>query len=252
MNRLCALALLLLAVVAAPLAAQVMSPRAAWRTLLTGEDGTVVSIDSATVDRTGDSTFTVRTAVRFPRRVALASGDSVDREVDTEELDCAGARSRPLISEVYAGEALVRMSALSKAWTPVGPGRRAVFDASCAFLLGGFGARLQRTYEESMVDEQPVLVNREAVSAALGREYPRDLRAMGLTGRVLLRFRVLQDGRADRPSVRVEEVTHPDFADAAVRVVYAMRFRPARLNGRAVAVWVTLPVVFGYSSGRSP
>jgi TonB family protein len=206
------------------------------------------------VDRTGDSTFTVRTAVRFPRRVALASGDSVDREVDTEEMDCAGTRSRPLISEVYAAEALVRMTSLSKAWTAVGPGRRAVFDASCAYLLGSFGARLRRTYELSMVDEQPALVNREAVSATLGREYPPGLRQMGLTGTVLLRFRVLQDGRADRPSVRVESYTHPDFADAAVRVVYAMRFRPARIRRVAVPVWVTLPVVFnlGYGPERTP
>jgi TonB family protein len=234
---------------AAPLAAQRTPSASGWRTLLTGEDGTVVAIDSAVVDRTGDSTFTVRTAVRFPRRVALASGDSVDREVDTEELDCAGARSRPMISEVFAGEALVRTTLLSDSWAEVRPGRRAVFDASCAYLLGGFAARLRRSYELSLVEEQPELINRGAVSAALTREYPRNMRAKGQAGTVTLRFRVLEDGTVDRATVLVQQLTHPDFAEAAVRVVNTMRFRPARLRRMPVPVWVTLPVTFRLQMG---
>jgi len=244
MNRLCALALLLLAVVAAPLAAQATSPPTAWRTLLTGEDGTVVSIDSATVDRTGDATFSVRTAIRFPRMVRTAAGDSVDREVDSEELDCAGSRTRPHVSEVFAGETLVRASLLTGEWTPVSPGRQAVFDASCAYLLGGFAVRLRKSYELSHVEEQPELINRGTVASALSREYPRMMRATRQTGTVTLRFRVLEDGRVDRASVSVMALTHPDFAEAAVRVVYVMRFRPARVNRAPVPVWVTLPVVF--------
>jgi TonB family protein len=222
--------------------------------VLTAADGTVLSIDSVTVDRTGDSTFVVRTALRFPRRIALASGDTVDREVDTEELDCAGVRSRPLLSHEFDGEELVAMTILSRRWAPVAPGRRAVFDASCAWLLGGSATRLRRSYWLEDVEEQPELVNRAAVSGALSREYPPQLRASGQTGTVLLRFRVMEDGKADRRTVSVEQVSHPDFADAAVRVVYAMRFRPARLNRRPVPVWVTLPVTFtlAYGPGRLP
>ena len=244
MSRASALALLLLAVVAAPLAAQASSPAAGWRTLLTGEDGTVVSIDSATVDRTGDSTFSVRTAIRFPRMIHMAAGDSVDREVDAEEMDCAGARTRPHVSEVFAGETLVRTNLLSGEWGPVSPGRQAVFDASCAYLLGGFAARLRRSYDLSHVEEQPELINRSTVSSALSREYPRMMRATGQTGTVTLRFRVMEDGRVDRSSVSVMALTHPDFAEAAVRVVYVMRFRPARYHRLPVPVWVTLPVTF--------
>jgi TonB family protein len=232
----------------APLAAQRTSPAAAWRMLLAGDDGTVVSIDSAAVDRTGDSTFIVRTSVRFPRRVALASGDSVDREVDAEELDCAGARSRPLVSQVYAGEALVRTNVLEDTWTAVRPGRRAILDASCAYLLGGFAARLRKSYDLSHVEEQPALINRGAVAAALAREYPRNMRETRQTGTVTLRLRVLEDGTVDRATVLVVAFTHPDFAEAAVRVVYAMRFRPARLDRVSVPVWVTLPVVFRLSA----
>ncbi|HEV7587827.1 MAG TPA: energy transducer TonB [Longimicrobium sp.] len=243
------LALLLLVVAAPPLAAQHARSTAAWHTLVTGEDGTVVTIDSATVDRTGDSTFTVRTAVRFPRLVATASGDRVDREVDAEELDCAGARSRPLASEVYAGESLVRVTLLSNTWAEVRPGRRAVFDASCAYLLGGFAVRLRKSYDLSRVEEQPELINRGAVSAALSREYPRNMRATGQTGTVTLRFRVLEDGTVDRSTVLVQQLTHPDFAEAAIRVVNTMRFRPARLRRVPVPVWVTLPVIFRLQVG---
>jgi TonB family protein len=124
-----------------------------------------------------------------------------------------------------------------------------VFGASCAWLLGGWPARLQRSYDLEDVEDRPELINREAVQAALGREYPRDLRAQGLTGTVVLRFRIMEDGRADRGSVSVEQITHPGFGDAAARVVYAMRFRPARLNRVPVPVWVTLPVVFRLAAG---
>ena len=244
---------LLLACAAGPLCAQAPDS-ARWKTVLTGADGTVLAIDSPTVAHTGDSTFTVRTSLRFPRRIALASGDTVDREVDTEEMDCRGDSARPLVSQEYDGAALVAMTFLSKQWAPVAPGRRAVFDASCAWLLGGWPARLPRSFDLADVEEQPELINREAVAAAIGREYPRVLRDQGTTGTVTLRFRIMEDGRADRGSLTVEDITHPDFGDAATRVVYAMRFRPARVNHHAVPVWVTLPVTFrlAYGPGRIP
>jgi TonB family protein len=240
---------LLLACAAAPLSAQARDSAAVWKTVLTGPDGTVLAIDSATISRTGDAAFTVRTSLRFPRRIALASGDTVDREVDTEELDCRGDSTRPLLSQEYDGETLVAMTILPKKWAPVAPGRRAVFDASCAWLLDGFAALLPRSYDLADVEEQPELVNREAVAATLSREYPRDLLAQGLSGTVTLRFRIMENGRADRASLTIEQLSHPGFGDAAARVVYAMRFRPARLNGRPVPVWTTLPVAFVISYG---
>jgi len=234
---------LLLACVAAPLCAQTPEP-VAWKTVLTGGDGTVLAIDSLSLSRSGDAIFRVRTSLRFPQRIAVASGDTVDREVDTEELDCRGDSARQILSEEYDGDEKVAETMLSGEWAPVRPGRRAVFDASCAWLVGGWPARLPRSYDAAEVEEQPELINREMVAIALSREYPQDLRAMGLNGTVVLRFRLMEDGRADRATVRVEQITHPGFGDAARRVVYAMRFRPARLNGRAVSVWVTMPVTF--------
>jgi TonB family protein len=243
MSRAPVLALLLLAL-ATPLAAQGAPASAGWHPLLTTEDGTVATIDSATVDRTGDSTFIVRIAVRFPGLAITESGDSVDREVDAEELDCAGSRTRPIVSQVYAGEALVKARFLSGEWGAVAPGRQAVFAASCAYLLGGFAARLPKSYELTHVEEQPELVNRGAVRTALEREYPRDLRRIGQTGTVALRFRVLDDGTVDRPTVSVVSYTDAGFIEAAARVVYVMRFRPARVRRVPVPVWVTLPVTF--------
>jgi TonB family protein len=252
MNRILRLAVLplLVACAAAPLAAQDAPAPGAWRTVLMGGDGTTVAIDSASIDRTGDSTFAVRTAIRFPQPVTLPSGERVDREVDSEELDCgSGARSRPLASDLFAGDTQVKTTTLSKVWAPVAPGRRAVFDASCAWLLGGFAARLKRSYEATAVEEQPELLNRRAVSAALGREYPPALREMGQTGSVRLRFRVLEDGTVDRATVAVENFTHPGFSQAAVRVVHAMRFRPARVKHAPVPVWVVLPMNFTLYNG---
>jgi TonB family protein len=246
MRALPALALLL---AAAPLAAQADARATRWLTVLTGGDGTVVAIDSGSIHRTGDSTFTVRTAIRFPQAVSIPSGERVDREVDAEELDCGGGRTWQWTSEVYAGETRVKTTTLARAWAAVAPGRRAVFDASCAWLLGGFAARLPRSFDARYVEEQPVLTNRAAVSQALSHEYPRALREMGQTGTVTVRFRVLEDGTADRESVAVERSTHPDFSEAAVRVVYRMRFRAARYRGQPVPVWVTLPVNFNLYNG---
>ena len=210
-----------------------------------------MSIDSASIPRTGDSTFTLRTAIRFPQMVTLPTGERVDREVDAEELDCRAGRvlARAIESELYAGETKVKTTTQPRTWAAVTPGRRAVFDASCAWLLGGFAARLRKSYDARLVEEQPELINRAAVSGALSREYPRALRAIGQTGTVRLRFRVMEDGTVDRPTVAVERYTHPDFSEAAVRVVYRMRFRAARVGGKPVPVWVTIPVNFQLDNG---
>jgi TonB family protein len=240
------LILLPLLLAAAPLAAQAAPPATRWYTVLTGGDGTVVSIDSASIHRTGDSTFTLRTAIRFPQMVTRPTGERVDREVDAEELDCKAGRvlARAIESELYAGETKVKTTTLPRTWAAVTPGRRAVFDASCAWLLGGFAARLPRSFDARLVEEPPALANRAVVSQALSREYPQALRMAGQTGTVLLRFRVMEDGTVDRPTVAVERYTHPDFSEAAVRVVYRMRFRAARVGGQPVPVWVRLPLNF--------
>jgi periplasmic protein TonB len=100
------------------------------------------------------------------------------------------------------------------------------------------------TYELSAVEELPDLSNRSQVQRSIERNYPPLLRDAGVTGQVLLRFRVNEDGSVDPGSISIESTTHDAFGDAAKRVIERARFRPARVGGRAVKVWVTLPVNF--------
>lgn len=100
------------------------------------------------------------------------------------------------------------------------------------------------TYELSAVEEQPSLSNSSEIQRQLSRQYPPLLRDAGVTGTVTLRMRVMEDGTVDPSSVSVENSTQEGFADAAKHVVERMRFRPAKVGGKAVKVWVTLPVTF--------
>jgi TonB family protein len=244
MNRARALALLLpLACAAAPLAAQAGPPASRWLTVLTDGAGTVVSIDSASISHPRDSTFVVQTAVRFPQPVQLEGGLAMDREVDTEELDCAGVRTRGLRSVLHLDTAVVRRLELTRAWTAVAETRRPLFDARCAYLLGSFAAALPTGYELAAVDEEPELENRGPVADAIAREFRRPL-ASGLSGVASIRMRIRADGGVDPATIRVVESTHPEFSEPAVRVARVMRFRAARVGGAAVPVWVTLPVTF--------
>jgi protein TonB len=104
------------------------------------------------------------------------------------------------------------------------------------------------TYELSAVEEQPALSNGAEVQRQLSRQYPPLLRDAGVVGTVTLRMRVLENGTVDPESISVENSTHEAFADAAKRVVERMRFRPAKVAGKAVKVWVTLPVTFQLST----
>lgn len=100
------------------------------------------------------------------------------------------------------------------------------------------------TYELSAVEEQPELSNRSEVARQLSRNYPPLLRDAGVVGTVTVRMRVMENGSVDPSSVSIENSTHDAFGDAARRVVERMRFRPAKVGGKAVKVWVTLPVTF--------
>jgi len=100
------------------------------------------------------------------------------------------------------------------------------------------------TYELSAVEEQPDLRNRTEVGRQISRQYPPLLRDAGVTGQAMLRFRVNEDGRVDAGSITIESSTHEAFGDAARKVIERAQFRPAKVGGRPVKVWVTLPITF--------
>ncbi|HEX5726766.1 MAG TPA: TonB family protein [Longimicrobiaceae bacterium] len=104
------------------------------------------------------------------------------------------------------------------------------------------------TYELSAVEEIPSLSNRSEVQRQVERNYPPLLRDAGVTGSATLRMRVNEDGRVDAESITVESATHDQFGEAAKKAVQRMRFRPAKVGGRPVKVWVTLPIEFGLST----
>ena len=62
-------------------------------------------------------------------------------------------------------------------------------------------------------------------------------------GRVVVQFVVQSDGSIGE--VKVVRSVHPDYDQEAVRVVKSLpKFTPGRQDGKAVAVWYTLPVLF--------
>ena len=98
------------------------------------------------------------------------------------------------------------------------------------------------TYELSAVEELPRPTNSSDFQRQLARNYPPLLRDAGVTGTVQVRFRVLEDGRVDAESIQITNSTHEQFNDPTMRAVRALRFRPAKVNGRPVKVWVEQPI----------
>lgn len=74
-------------------------------------------------------------------------------------------------------------------------------------------------------------------------EYPIQLWDQDMEGRTLLRVRVTDTGAVDSVEV-VESSGHPDFDHAAVDGAKALRFSPARKEGKRIQVWAEIPVHF--------
>ncbi|HEX6911729.1 MAG TPA: energy transducer TonB [Longimicrobium sp.] len=103
------------------------------------------------------------------------------------------------------------------------------------------------TYELNTVEEMPQPTNIREFSQALNAGYPAELRGAGVTGTVEVRFRLLPDGIVDPGSIQVMSSSHEQFNEPTLRAVRMLRFRPARVNGRPVRVWITLPVLWTVS-----
>ena len=239
-----------IALVPAALAAQAR-PAAGRIPVMRGADGTEVWLDSAAVYRTGERTFSVKSVVQFPELMRPAEGAPFDREVDVEDMDCAAAKTRSGFSQLFRGDSIVFAMRAEADWEDVPDVRRAVFDATCQALSGPWAASLPPEPDVSAASQQPELLNARAVMAALVREYPRTLRDHGLSATVTLRFRVGTDGVPQPATVDVVGATDYAFADAAVRVVQAMRFRPATVRNERVMTWVTIPIQFEMRGQRA-
>jgi len=98
------------------------------------------------------------------------------------------------------------------------------------------------TYEMSAVEERPSPTNTRELLRQLERNYPPLLRDARVTGTVQVRMRVMEDGTVDVNSITVTSSSHEQFNDPTIRSVQRLRFRPAKVNGRPVKVWVELPI----------
>lgn len=98
------------------------------------------------------------------------------------------------------------------------------------------------TYEISAVEERPSPTNTRDLLRQLERNYPPLLRDARVTGTVQVRMRVMEDGSVDANSITVTSSSHDQFNDPTIRSVQRLRFRPAKVNGRPVKVWVELPI----------
>lgn len=93
-------------------------------------------------------------------------------------------------------------------------------------------------YDVASVDEEPVPLDSAATAAALRREIPASALADASLGYVLSHLEVNAEGGVDSVTV----VAAVRAKDGMERFLRTLRFRPARINGEAVAVRVAVYV----------
>lgn len=108
--------------------------------------------------------------------------------------------------------------------------------------------RAHSALRERLVERYPRLRNRRelvrTLTAEVNRLGARDSRLVpGSVLRVRLRMRLDREGVPDSIHVVTPGAPGP-FRRAAVRAAKRLRFRPARLYGRPVPVWIELPLTF--------
>ena len=102
-------------------------------------------------------------------------------------------------------------------------------------------------YAEALVEERPALLS------APPPVYPALLKQAGIQGRVILRAIIDTTGRVEPASVRILKSPSPAFDQPTKDWVLKALFRPARLHGRGVRVFINLPVDYSLTgSSGSP
>ncbi len=106
---------------------------------------------------------------------------------------------------------------------------------------GGTGPVISdQPYMEAVVEERPERLD----GTCAGLSYPAVLQTAGIEGRVLIEFVIDTLGRAERGSLRVISSAHQLFDQPARNVVQSCRYRPGRIQGRAVRTRVQIPINF--------
>jgi protein TonB len=74
--------------------------------------------------------------------------------------------------------------------------------------------------------------------------YPERAKQAGIEGRVMLEALVKADGTVSKVQVLEGIAAYPEIGASAVTAVGQWKFKPATQDGKAVDVWVKLPVAF--------
>lgn len=88
----------------------------------------------------------------------------------------------------------------------------------------------------SDMDERPVPVK------SVAPEYPADMKRDGQSG--LVYIRVVIDENGDVVEQSIEKSTRAEFEAPALAAVSHWKFKPAKKNGAAVRVGITIPIKF--------
>ncbi len=97
-------------------------------------------------------------------------------------------------------------------------------------------------YAEALVEERPALLSAPAPV------YPALLQQAGIQGRVILPAVIDTTGRVEPASVRILKSPHPGFDQPTKDWVLKALFRPARLQGRGVRVFINLLVEYSITT----
>jgi periplasmic protein TonB len=110
---------------------------------------------------------------------------------------------------------------------------------------GARGAAQDRVYSPEQLTEMPKFASPTDAVSAIDAEYPADLKASGVGGKVQLRLILGADGTVEPSSVKIVATTNPKLGDAAARAVKRIRFEPGKVNGKPVRTVVLFPLTFG-------
>ena len=73
-------------------------------------------------------------------------------------------------------------------------------------------------------------------------EYPRDLRSQGVSGLVMVKCTIDEQGNVSETAIA--KSSNESFDKFAVAALKKWKFKPARQDGAAISVQVTIPIKF--------
>jgi TonB family protein len=78
---------------------------------------------------------------------------------------------------------------------------------------------------------------------AMNTKYPEEAKAKGITGKVIVKFRITSKGKVN--ACQIYKSAAPELDAEALRVVKSIeRFEPAIVDGKPVSAWFYMPIVF--------